>query len=285
MMIQIKKRKNESIGENIVNEKITVNQLGEILAEIANKMVTPVRVTKDTAPAYYQHLSEYPPDLVRAAANYYIEGPDAKFFPSISDLLQNIRELLRLSVGIPSPMEAWGMILDSNRYKQSQWCEIGAGLRKAIEGKINSEYWRALSAVHNHENACGVCHGSYDYDDFGHPAVTATVRRLGGKSYIITGNPTSDRIRFMDAYKEIVEREFRMITTSPSIRGYIESITVKPGGLLEGKINSLAARLGAPAKKLGHAMPERVSSLFEIDSDEQEINQEQAEAFDRGVGE
>ena len=273
-----------------MENKITLDELKNILADTALKMVTPVRVTKDTAGSYYSHLQEYPAGLVCAACEYHIEGPDGKFFPQISSILENIREILRLAMGIPSALEAWGMIQDSARYKEAVYCRIGADLRAQAE-KAGKDYLILILRMNEHEKDCGVCHRSYNFDDFGHPAVTETVRRLGGKQYILTGNPTSDRARWVEAYTEVIQKEFRMITTSPSIRGYIESISVKPAGVLEDKIQALTARLSAPAHKASNGLPQRADISTDSSDDQSKgdrfdysdiLKQERAAALQNG---
>lgn len=279
-----------------MSEKITLQELKEILADTAAAIVTPMRVAKDsvvdgrnikgTASAYYEHLCEYPAGMVRAACDMYLQGDKGTFFPSVSDIQNNIREILRIATGIPTPLEAWAMIMDSARYEGSVSCQTGTMLRKHADGKIGGDYLKIILELRDHEAECTICHGAKDFDDFGHPAVTATVKRLGGKQYIITGNPTADRARWIEAYREIVDKEFRMITTSPSVKGYIESITIKPPALLESKITTLAARLSAPARKVSKGLPARpMPGVIEIGEDSLQddgISEERKFAFDRG---
>lgn len=161
-------------------------------------------------------LEDLPAEAVHAAARQYLSTE--VFFPTPGRLREIAMDLQMLSFGVPTPGEAWGMVLSARRYVSSIWCPVGAELRDMAIG---------LSAAHpkeyyDHLNSCEECKPSGGFKDtYSSSVVEETVRLLGGRDAIITDNPMSDRARFMDSYREVVARERTKTAMLPEVQEYV----------------------------------------------------------------
>lgn len=161
-------------------------------------------------------LSDLPVETVEAAVKQYKSSET--FFPTPGRLRELAMDLQMLAMGVPTPAEAWGMMLTAVRHVPSVWCEIGADLRQlamGLSGGKDQEYYR-------HMDICDICKPGGLREVYTHPVVAETVKILGGRDVIITDNPTADRARFIDAYREIVARERRKAAMLPDVKAYIE---------------------------------------------------------------
>lgn len=162
-------------------------------------------------------LSDLPPETIDAATRQYL-GVET-FFPTPGRIREIAMDLQMLAMGIPTPAEAWGMVLTGEKHIESVWCETGAKLRNTyLENQINSN----MREYSGHMAGCKICALGGIKEVYAHPVVAKTVRLLGGRDTIITDNPTADRARFIDAYREIVARERTKTAMLPEVRGYIE---------------------------------------------------------------
>jgi hypothetical protein len=261
----------------------TLRDVQEILRSAALAVTAPIQnISRDTAPEYFRHLQDIPLDLLRVSVDHCIQN-DGAFFPSVSSIRKASRTLMCLALQIPSAAEAWAMVQESRKHMPAEYCEVGADMRDGLGNFSGGEYLLKVKEWGLHHESCGICHDAYDYDVFDHPAVSMTVRQLGGRPVLFTGNPSADRARFIMAYQEIVDREVRLSTYSESIKAWIGESREKM--LVDSGIRDLAKRLGEPARKTGKGLPEGGIPVYvqgeTIDGMEEEI----AAAFDRGIGE
>jgi hypothetical protein len=71
--------------------------------------------------------------------------------------------------------------------------------------------------------ACSVCTEGGYRELYASPAVAECVKMLGGRDMLLTDNPTADRARFIEAYREIVARERKKAGMLPQVRAYIDA--------------------------------------------------------------
>ena len=159
-------------------------------------------------------LSDLPFEAVEAAVKQY--KSTETFFPTPGKLREIAMDLQMLAMGVPSPAEAWGMVLTGEKHVPSVWCEDGARLRKEASNSYENQ-----PAYNRHMNDCDICCLGGFREVYNHPVVAETVRVLGGRDIIITDNPTADRARFIDAYREIVARERRKAAMVPDVKAYL----------------------------------------------------------------
>lgn len=159
-------------------------------------------------------LSDLPAECVDAATRQYL-GTET-FFPTPGRVREIAMDLQMLAMGVPTPAEAWGMVLTAEKHVPSVWCDEGLRLREL--GGI----WD----YKNHMDACEICTPGGLKEVYSHPVVAETVKMLGGRDVIITDSPTSDRARFIDAYREIVARERKKVAMLPEVKNYIDEKTL-----------------------------------------------------------
>ncbi len=163
-------------------------------------------------------LSDLPAETVEAATRQYLSTET--FFPTPGRLREIAMDLQMLAIGLPTPAEAWGMVLSANKYTEKVLCQIGYDLYTACANSSN--YNENLRAYSMHMDECTTCvMGGYK-EDYGHPSVAETVRLLGGRDIILTDNPTADRARFIEAYREVVARERTKTAMLPAVKNYVE---------------------------------------------------------------
>ena len=177
--------------------------------------------------SFFETLNDLSFETVEAAVRQY--QSTETFFPTPGKLREIAMDLQMLAMGVPTASEAWGMVLTAEKHVPSVWCEVGAELRnRAFEG-----YAQAYNA---HMDGCMFCVPGGFREVYAHPAVEETVKILGGRDIIITDNPTADRARFIDAYREIVARERRKAAMTPEVKAYV---TETRQNLLENKMKQL----------------------------------------------
>ena len=169
---------------------------------------------------FHAVLQDLDAELGRAAALHYLSNKT--FFPAPGDLRAKAMEINTLADNVPSPAEAWGQVLGAIQHVPSVWCERGANLRDAIDGKIGKEYWNAIGNYADHKRDCTECKTGGLGEVYGHKVVEQTVKMLGGRDVLMTDNPTADRARFIEAYKEIVAREKAKDEMLPAVRQMVE---------------------------------------------------------------
>jgi hypothetical protein len=176
---------------------------------------------------FEQVLSDLPNDVVVAAARQYLST--ATFFPSPGALRESAIDLQMLAIGIPTPAEAWGMVLGAVQYREMALCADGTALRNGLEGKTNYEYWVAQSLYTAHLNDCKICDEGGYKEIYRHPAVANTVILLGGRETLLTNNPVSDRARFIEAYRDVVARERMRAGMVPEVQEYVRKHALEAG--------------------------------------------------------
>src|SRR5688572_11055943 len=96
---------------------------------LPNSPITNKEILEEMVDTFYLLLEDLPADMVKAATVQYLSEGNP-FFPSNPGVLRDkAMELQMLAMGIPSPAEAWGMVLTAVKYFQSVTCEEGARLR------------------------------------------------------------------------------------------------------------------------------------------------------------
>src|SRR5689334_9837892 len=65
-------------------------------------------------------LSDLPIETLEAATRQYIATET--FFPMPGRIREIAMDLQMLAIGVPSPAEAWGMVLTAERHVESMWC-------------------------------------------------------------------------------------------------------------------------------------------------------------------
>jgi hypothetical protein len=169
-------------------------------------------------------LSDLPAETVEAATRQYLSTEI--FFPTPGRLREIAMDLQMLAIGLPTPAEAWGMVLSANKYSEKVLCQTGFDLYTAA-CNARETYQADLLTYSKHLKDCTVCvEGGY-HEDYGHPSVAETVRLLGGRDIILTDNPTADRARFIEAYREVVARERTKTAMLPKVKQYIETTQQK----------------------------------------------------------
>lgn len=192
----------------------------KLVRRLPNSPITDDKSLDETVELFLAVLGDLPVDMARAATIQYLSESNP-FFPSPGALRDKALDLQLLAIGIPTAGEAWGMVLNAV-VPTSRWCEIGASLRDAVQA--GSHYWGALREYDAHVTKCSICQTSGLGEDYKHPAVSETVKLLGGRDAILTNNPTADRARFIEAYREVVAREKMKMGMVPAVSSYVEKM-------------------------------------------------------------
>lgn len=169
-------------------------------------------------------LSDLPAETVEAATRQYLSTET--FFPTPGRLREIAMDLQMIAIGLPTPAEAWGMVLGANKYIEKVLCKTGHALYITACNSRDS-YQNDLRAYSIHFDNCDICTEGGFREDYHHPAVAETVRLLGGREIILTDNPTADRARFIDAYREVVSRERTKTAMLPAVKNYIAETKAK----------------------------------------------------------
>lgn len=174
---------------------------------------------------------------LKAAAAHYLSTE--RFFPTPGDLRSAAMELRGIELGIPSALEGWAQVQNAVHYFPGLACDEGARLWAACAGKADREYFRALRAQADHEASCNKCTRGGYREVYGHPLVEHTVRLFGGRDALMTDNPAADRRQFIDAYREVVDREIRKLSLLPDVRRYLERSAERASPLLADLVKKL----------------------------------------------
>jgi hypothetical protein len=182
--------------------------------------------------AFEDTLCDLDFETVQAAVRQY--QSTETFFPTPGKLREIAMDLQMLAMGVPTASEAWGMVLTAEKHVPSVWCEVGAELRRLCL----ESYGPHSSKYDIHMRDCEICKNGQGglREVYAHSVVEETVKILGGRDVIITDNPTADRARFIDAYREIVARERRKAAMTPEVKAYV---TETRQNLLENKMKQL----------------------------------------------
>lgn len=174
-------------------------------------------------------------DLLDKAALFYL-GQDVPYFPMPGKIRSKALELQMIALKIPTPAEAWGMVIKRNRHQPGVICQVSAQLRKEIEGVATSgEYFLLIKKITSHESECRVCKPTTFNSEFAHPMVERTVKILGGLDAILSDNPVADRARFVQAYSELLEREISIVGMTSDVREFVDRESTR---LLEDRRNA-----------------------------------------------
>jgi hypothetical protein len=217
----------------------TRNEIIEVLNLVKSLPNCPMKDAesiKNTVDLFVAVLEDLPVEMVRTATVQYCSEGNP-FFPMPGVIRDKAMELQLLALGIPTPAEAWGMVLKAIQYTPREYCETGMSLRENYDSKNGQ-----LVAYMRHLDECGICGRGGFTENYGHAAVEETVKLIGGRDAIFTDNLTADRARFSDAYREIIAKERMKLAMLPSVAAYIE--TVKPVQIGAGtQVKQLAERL------------------------------------------
>lgn len=204
-------------------------------------------ITKDNAQAinemFYAALGDIPDEFLNAAYVQYISG-DRPFFPTNPGTLREIAFDLELTANhVPTASQAWAMVIKGPTELRARWCETGALLRDTLLESNHENYGTSRSAYYAHIDACGICCPATRPGEYEHQIVTEAVRRMGGRDAILTDNVAADRARFLEAYREMVINERKILQMVPQVRAMLESKD-RPS-LIGGSVTALAAKLNS----------------------------------------
>jgi hypothetical protein len=172
--------------------------------------------------SYHEVLSDIPYDLLKNAVLAY--KSTGTFFPTPGDIRNKVMELQSLAAGIPSANEAWSMFLNSEKKPElPKLCDTGYELFEEANGAPGEEYSKKLFAYSDHTDTCPICNRKTEAYEYGHPIVKKVVDLLGGREHIFTDNPTADRARFIEGYKEITQREIKIAGLPSQVRDVLSA--------------------------------------------------------------
>lgn len=203
--------------------QITRQQITELLDALQYLPNHPNTVSekKWTVNAFEDDLTDLSFETVQAAVRQY--RSTAIFFPTSGSIREIAMDLQMLAMGIPTPTEAWGMVLTAERHIEAVSCEEMNKHQQAAENaQLHHDggmYFEAMGFMRKHK--CDICTTGGLKEVYAHPVVAETVKLLGGRDIILTDNPTADRARFIEAYREIVSRERKKVAMLPEVKAYI----------------------------------------------------------------
>jgi hypothetical protein len=193
-----------------------------LMKRLPNSPVTDKQSLDETVALFLAVLGDLPVDMVKAATIQYCSEGNP-FFPTPGVLRDKAMELQLLALGIPSPAEAWGMVLTAYKYFEMRLCDEGHRTREAAANAKGEEYNRALRDYSMHMDRCESCDLGGYREAYDHPAVAETVKLLGGRDVILTDNPVADRARFIEAYREVIARERMKMAMTPKVAEFVEN--------------------------------------------------------------
>lgn len=159
--------------------------------------------TDNTVEVYFQILKEEDSKLLKAAVFQAIAEPGRAFAPSPGEIRGVLLDVQKMISNVPDSFQAWGEV-------QRQILENG--------GEFGTPVWS-------------------------HPVIEEAVNRIGWRNLRMSDNPQSERIRFVQAYEQLVSRVEKEQMLLPPVRGYIET---NGGKMLApaDQMKQLADRLG-----------------------------------------
>ena len=219
----------------------TRSEITELLLRFENLANSPIRGAMPEKVAavietFYDTLQDLPIEMVQAAGSAYLAS--GKFFPAPADFRHKAVEIALLTMGVPTPAEAWGMLLNGSSIIETVRCDTGITLFHAVEGKAGAEYWAALGTYSRHTDECDGCYQENRRNT--HPAVQKAFDEMGGDRAVFTDNRSADRARFQEGYQQFVEREVLRLTMPADVRGYIKE---RQSSLPTEQVKQLAERL------------------------------------------
>lgn len=189
---------------------------------------------------FYMQLKDFSNSTLQAAVLHYTSAN--KFFPAPGDLREAAMELMLIAQDVPSPAEAWAMVVDAKEVMEKVRCDDAVRIMNDMDiangANDGSGYLAALTEYKEHFRKCDLCTDGKSEFKYQHPVVTEAVRLMGGREAIFTDNNTADRARFTDAYKELIAREKRKNNMLPEVRGYVKQLEMDTAvGLLTDKLS------------------------------------------------
>lgn len=141
---------------------------------------------------YVEHLKDMDYETFRLAVNRYIETE--KWMPKVSDIREAAMQNFMQKAGVPSPAEAWG--------------EVSRNLREDSQANVGT--LTKYNRIDDHE--------------WSHPLVKKAAEQIGWSDMWWTkdDNTTSNRARYMDAYRDLVKGLRDHYTLTPDLRKAIE---------------------------------------------------------------
>lgn len=170
-------------------------------------------------------------DLLDKATLFYL-GQEKPFFPMPGTIRSKALELQMIALKIPTPAEAWGMVLNRNKMQPGVICNVSSRLHEETQGLTSGAYLLKIKEIAIHESQCSICRPSTFDASYAHPMVARMVHLLGGLDAILSDNPVADRARFVQAYSELLERETSVVGMVPDVRQFVQEQSER---LLEGR--------------------------------------------------
>jgi hypothetical protein len=183
------------------------------------------RIDAERRYAYMALLESVPDDLlingVKHACTRY------KFFPTVAELMDAIKELQLWSYNIPTSAAAWQEIVDAPApRKAKQECETARALRLACIEYSNTDpeqYWATMKQLIRHDRTCEACQVEVTImPKFSHPIIEHVARRLGWPNRFWSDNLGVDRGRFISTYENEIKVMTGQAATIPTVRAFIQ---------------------------------------------------------------
>jgi len=197
-----------------------ITEVVNLIKRLPNSPITDKIGLDETVRLFLAVLGDLPAETIKTATIQYLSEGNP-FFPTPGAIRDKAMELQMLALGIPTPAEAWGMVLTARQYVEPVFCAEGWRSRSTGD-KANEEYWKVVKESRKHDDECTSCRPGGFQEIYGHNAVAETVRLLGGRDIILTDNPVADRARFIEAYREVVARERMKMAMTPRVSQFIE---------------------------------------------------------------
>lgn len=220
-----------------------INTLLELLSTLPNCPITNVETRDLVRSMYFAALGDIPFQWLQAAYLQYI-GQDKPFFPSNPGALREIAfDLEMIAQGVPTAAQAWAMVLRGPQMIEARICQTNADIRAKLEPTAR-DYFHLLGDLDRHEKTCDVCIPTSKSGSYGSNVVDEAVRMMGGRDAIFTDNATSDRARFLDAYRELVLIERKRLQMHPKVAELIADPDRPRLGQAGASVASLALQMG-----------------------------------------
>jgi len=202
---------------------VTKQDIHKILQRIKYLPNSPMneRNTGEIVDMFFVILKDLSFDLLDKAALFYL-GQEKPFFPMPGMIRAKALKLQMLALRIPTPAEAWGIVLHRETRQPGMICETSRTLHEEAGRRIGGEYFQKIQEINQHEEQCQMCKRTTFESTYAHPMVARTVRLLGGLDAILSDNPVADRARFIQAYQEVLEREQSVVGMVPEVREFVQ---------------------------------------------------------------
>jgi hypothetical protein len=164
-----------------------------------NGLFPSYELTESAIESYVQTLADLDPLDIEAAVTHLISK--VRFYPKPSEIRDAVFDLRSAANGYPTPYEAWEQVVD----------DVWRGVGHPIVGLTREPEAHDLA-----QRAC---------------------RQIGGYTVMSQSeNPTADRARFIDAYRQIRDRTTELERMLPGVQEHVkllaDKLSVKslPGG-------------------------------------------------------